>query len=134
MRQRFAKKGWVRAVLVAGALVAAVPATAGGSFGVTVTAQTGAERRAISRFLRAYSTGTAAAEVIQKGERNAAGIVQSGRDNRAVVSQQGSGHTAAVTQVGRGNRLGVFQFGKGTAVDVTQTGRQGATLVFLGGW
>ena len=49
MRQRFAKKGWVRAVLVAGALVAAVPATAGGSFGVTVTAQNGAERRAISR-------------------------------------------------------------------------------------
>ena len=39
-----------------------------------------------------------------------------------------------ITQVGRGNRLGVFQFGKGTAVDVTQTGRQGATLVFLGGW
>lgn len=134
MRDGCAGMGFVKAVLVAGALLAALPATAGGSFGVTITARNGEERRAISRFLQAYSTGTAAAEVIQKGRGNAAGIVQTGRGNRAVVSQRGSGHSASVTQSGRGNRIGVFQFGQGTAVDVTQSGRGGVSLIFMGGW
>ena len=127
-------KGYVKSALVAVAVFAAVPAEAGGSFGVTITAQNGQERRAISRFLQVYAAGSAAAEVIQRGEGNAAAIAQTGRGNRTVVSQQGSGHSATVTQSGRGNRLGVFQFGTGTAVDVTQSGRRGATLVFSGGW
>lgn len=120
--------------LVAGALLAAVPANAGGSFGVTITASNGEERRAISRFLKFYSASTAAAEVIQNGSGNAVGIGQSGRGNRTVVSQQGHGHSATVKQRGRGNRLGVFQFGQGTDVNVTQTGKRNATLVFTGGW
>lgn len=129
-----ALNGLVKSALVAAALLAAFPAEAGGSFGVTITAQNGEERRAISRFLRIYAAGSAAAEVIQKGEGNAAAIAQTGRGNRAVVSQQGKDHSATVTQSGRGNRLGVFQFGQGTAVDVSQSGRRGATLVFTGGW
>lgn len=127
-------KGYVKSGLVAVALLAAVPAEAGGSFGVTITAQNGQERRAISRFLRIYAASSAAAEVIQKGEGNAAAIAQTGRGNRAVVSQQGDGHSATVHQSGRGNRLGVFQFGEGTVADVAQSGRRGATLVFTGGW
>ncbi|MCB1329254.1 MAG: hypothetical protein KDK28_07330 [Maritimibacter sp.] len=133
MQQSFLK-GFLKSGLVALTLVAAAPAAAGGSFGVTITAQNGQERRAISRFLRIYAASSAAAEVIQKGEGNAAAIAQTGRGNRAVVSQQGDGHSATVTQSGRGNRLGVFQFGQGTAVDVDQSGRRGATLVFTGGW
>lgn len=125
---------FVKAVLVASAMLAAVPATAGGSFGVTITAQSGEERRAISRFLKVYAAGSAAAQVIQRGSGNAASVAQSGRGNRTVVSQRGTNHTAAVTQRGRGNRLGVFQFGEGTDVNVTQAGRKGATLVFIGGW
>ncbi len=127
-------KGLLKSGLVALALAAALPAEAGGSFGVTITAQNAEERRAISRFLQFYAASSAAAEVVQKGEGNVAGILQTGRGNRAVVSQQGNGHSATVTQSGRGNRLGVFQFGAGTAVDVTQSGRRDATLVFTGGW
>lgn len=133
MQHRFLK-GFLQSGLVAVALLAAMPAEAGGSFGVTITARNGEERRAISRFLRIYAAGSAAAEVIQKGDGNAAAIAQTGRGNRAVVSQQGNGHSATVIQSGRGHRLGVFQFGDGTAVDVTQAGRRDATLVFTGGW
>lgn len=127
-------RNFLKAVCVASALCAAVPANAGGSFGVTITAENREERRAISRFLRFYSASSAAAEVIQNGSGNAAAISQSGRGNRTVVSQQGNGHSATVGQSGRGNRLGVFQFGQGTDVNVTQSGRQGATLIFMGGW
>ena len=125
---------FMNAALVAVALLGAVPAEAGGSFGVTITAQNGEERRAIKRFLRFYSAGSAAAQVIQKGSGNAAAVAQSGRGNRTVVSQRGNNHSASVNQRGRGNRLGVFQFGEGTNANVTQTGRKGATLIFLGGW
>ena len=127
-------KGILKSGLVAAAFLAAVPAEAGGSFGVTITARNGEERRAISQFLRFYAAGSAAAQVIQKGEGNAAAVAQTGRGNRAVVAQQGDGHSATVTQTGRGNRLGVFQFGEGTSVDVAQSGRRGAALVFTGGW
>ncbi len=124
----------LKAALVATAVLAAAPAGAGGSFGVTITAENGEERRAISRFLKFYAAGSAAAQVIQNGSGNAAAIAQSGRGNRTVVSQQGNDHSATVNQRGRGNRLGVFQFGDGTDVNVTQSGRRGATLVFTGGW
>ncbi len=125
---------FLTAALVAVALLGAVPVEAGGSFEVTITAEGKQERRAISRFLRFYAAGTAAAQIKQNGTGNAAAIAQSGRGNRTVVSQQGDDHSAAVSQRGRGNRLGVFQFGEGTDLAVTQTGRKGATLIFLGGW
>ncbi len=120
--------------LVALALMSATPVEAGGSFGVTITANGGEERRAISRFLRAYAGTTAAAQVKQRGRGNTAAIAQSGRGNRAVVSQRGDGHSATVRQRGRGNRLGLFQFGEATDVAVSQTGRRGTTLMFVGGW
>ena len=122
------------AALVAVALVGAAPVEAGGSFGVTITASGGEERRAINRFLRFYAAGSAAVEVIQNGSGNAAAVSQRGRGNRTVVSQQGDNHAASVNQRGRGNRLGVFQFGEGTNVNVIQTGRRGSTLMFVGGW
>ena len=125
---------FLKAALLATALLAAAPVQAGGSFGVTITADSKEERRAISKFLKFYAAGSAAAQVIQNGSGNAAAIAQSGKGNRTVVSQQGNGHTAAVTQRGRGNRLGVFQFGEATDVAVTQTGKKGATLIFTGGW
>lgn len=129
-------KAHLKAVFLAAALLAPLSQTAqaGGSFGVTISAEGGRERAAISRFLRYYSAGQAAAEVIQRGQGNAASVAQSGDDHRAVVSQRGSGHSAHVTQRGRGHRLGVFQFGQGTRADVAQTGQNGAALVFLGGW
>lgn len=131
-------KTFMRAALLScamlGPVLNSVPAEAGGSFGVTITAENREERRAISRFLRLYAAGSAAAEVIQNGRGNAAAIAQSGRGHRAVVSQQGDNHTAAVSQQGRGHRLGVFQFGQGTDVEVAQTGRNGAVLIFMGGW
>lgn len=125
---------FLKAALVATAVLAAAPTEAGGSFGVTITAENREERRAISRFLKFYAAGTAAARVIQKGSGNGAAIAQSGKGNRTVVSQRGNDHTATVNQRGRGNRLGVFQFGEGTDVNVTQSGKKGATLVFTGGW
>lgn len=124
--------------LIAATLLAPVarplPALAGGSFGVTITAETPEGRHAISRFLKLYAAGTSGATVKQAGVGNAASVAQSGKGNTAVVSQQGDGHAATVTQRGRGHRLGVFQFGKGTEVDVAQSGKKGASLVFFGGW
>lgn len=128
------KRELLNAGLVALALVSATPVDAGGTFGVTITATNGEERRAISRFLRFYTAGSAAVEVIQNGKGNAAAVAQTGKGNRTVVSQQGNRHAATVEQSGRGNRLGVFQFGEATDVSVAQSGRKGATLIFLGGW
>lgn len=122
------------AALVAVALLGAAPVEAGGTFGVTITAQNAEERRAINRFLKFYAAGTAAVEVIQNGSGNAAAVAQRGRGNRTVVAQHGRDHSASVRQRGRGNRLGVFQFGEGTNVNVTQAGRRGSTLIFMGGW
>ena len=124
----------ITALLIGLSLALPVPAVAGGSFGVTITAESREGRQAINRFLRLYAAGSAAAEVVQKGKGNAAAISQSGRGNRTVVSQQGDDHAASVVQTGRRNRLGVFQFGEGTSVDVTQRGKKGAALVFIGGW
>ncbi len=125
---------FLSAALVAVALLGAAPVEAGGSFGITITAKSPEERRAINRFLKFYSAGSTAVEVIQKGSGNAAAVSQRGRGNRTVVSQHGNDHSASVRQRGRGNRLGVFQFGEGTNVNVSQAGRRGSTLIFMGGW
>ncbi len=122
------------AALVATMLLGAAPVEAGGSFSLTITAENSRERDAISQFLQFYAASAAAVEVLQNGSGNAAAVAQHGWDNRTLVSQQGHGHNAHVTQNGHGHRLGVFQFGEGTNVNFSQNGRDGAALVFAGGW
>lgn len=119
--------------LVALTLAGAVPAEAGGSLGVTISASNPRERYVINRFIRAYG-GASTAQVTQRGSANAAAIAQTGKGNRAVVGQYGAGHAGSVSQTGRGNRLGLFQFGRATDVAVAQTGRRSSTLMFVGGW
>lgn len=114
-----------------------VPASAGGSIGISIAPGTAEADRALRTGLQIYSLFNAArgnALVRQNGRRNQAGIAQAGRGNYGLVHQDGTGHSGTLAQNGDRNAYGLFQFGRDTRANVTQTGhgRSGATFLF--GW
>ena len=118
-------------------LAGIVPAHAGGSVSIEITAQGEKASRVVERLLRKYvrHQNGGPAHVAQTGYNNSAGLQQSGPGHIGVISQRGRNHSATLTQRGAGHSFGVFQFGKDTDVAASQRGRRGSSgLLFVRGW
>lgn len=117
-------------------VITTLPAVAGGSLGLTVTAGNADEARAIRAGLALYQIargGEGGAVVHQDGSFNGAAIAQvAGAGSTGIIHQDGHGHAATLDQQGAGQTHGIFQFGRGATARVTQTrnGQAGLTFQF----
>ena len=125
--------GLMVATIASASLVA--PATAGGSFSVTILPAAGEQADAMRAGMQIFQLINAmenGANISQNGLNNSAGIGQNGMGNNGLIYQEGEGHNATLNQTGNNNSYGIFQFGEDTDVDVSQfgNGQTGATFVF----
>ena len=113
------------------------PASAGGSFAITIQPTTQEEAQLMQTGLALYSlfSGMANSGGIQQyGNNNQAGLGQNGYGNQGVIYQEGNGHNGTIQQNGNGNSYGLFQFGENTNANILQNGNGQTGVTFITGW
>ena len=123
-------------VAAIGTASAVAPASAAGSFSLTILPAAGQDAEAMRAGMQIFnlinSAKTNGGVIRQNGFGNGAMMGQNGNGNFGTIWQEGNGHSGNLQQNGNGNAYGIYQFGENTNVDVNQFGhgQTGATFVF----